>query len=285
MIQQLIFYPLKFHQWFRMSVELLQEVLGQTAPLLQGDKLPSTNWSKKCWCDVIDMPTHPVAFLLQQNPTQEWKINSRFYSAMEGPEILVNCVYHWLTPLAVTGPKATFLCCVPKATWYSEQKCWCLKAEILKVRSRPVRLRARCAARLPTFPRRLSASAVYKHLSPFSLRSDIYHFKSSAPFDIFSLTPTRHQTSSWHLELHICLRQVCLTCSLCFTHTRWCSLSTTQYYIMLIFSKSDIWLHLIFLLEPHMFFPMSSYPDTHFHCIVFCANTTLTTHWVWLHML
>lgn len=92
--------------------------------------------------------------------------------------------------LAVAAPKAcayhcpAFLYRVPEATWYSAQKCQCLKAEILKVRSRPVRLRPRCATRRPNFPRRRSSSAVYKHLSPLSLWPDIYDLKAPPPLTL-----------------------------------------------------------------------------------------------------
>lgn len=74
-----------------------------------------------------------------------WKYDSKFRTIQFFQRQVAT-----IAPLAVTKACAShcppFLVCVPKATWYSQQKSPCLKAEILKVRSRPVRLRARCAA-------------------------------------------------------------------------------------------------------------------------------------------
>lgn len=82
--------------------------------------------------------------------------------------------------------------------------------------------------------------------TPLTSQPVTWHLRleSSAPFDTFSLTPTKTP----NLELTLATTYLSTTgllnlLSQLHTHTR--SLTTTQYYMMLIFS--NIWQHLMFL--------------------------------------
>lgn len=47
----------KFFQYFGISIRQLQGQLHKLAPRLKRVVLQTVYWSKKCWCDVIDLPT------------------------------------------------------------------------------------------------------------------------------------------------------------------------------------------------------------------------------------
>lgn len=120
----------------------------------------ATSW--KCQHRFDWYQVQPIDFLLPQNSTQEWKIPVRFYSSMKlacrrgRTWHLGRFCWSWvewsLVPKPESVPVINLCLSSFDSSWYSEQKCRRLKAEVLKVRSMPVQTEGSLCGALAHLP-------------------------------------------------------------------------------------------------------------------------------------